>query len=671
MSSVAGLPNPAEQSYIEHARQVIPSRFASPDAPLDFDAPVWDFTAYATHLARGKSATVTWVITDGDGATGIPCDPRFLQVLKAYCIHSRYTKSATAGLLFHARYLWRAIAQRLGGSGDAFSWRQVGEADLDRMLELMRPAIARSSQYAAESAINRWMGKLHEAKVTVVPRRKTRTSPPDAPGTIQEDGSSKLNTKLPSREAIEALAEIRRREDLSAYDRLLAELSLLCICLGLRGGEALTLLDDCLQEGPDGQSRVAFFREKGRAGVSVDDSAPVYDVLKQDVHEAVSSIRKLTDHARSIAASIEQGGVRLPGFPDDEGRITSRQVANLTGYDPSNIVNWKLKSKVQVSLGRPKKASVNGTRGGVRADYRVGEVRQKLAQMFSDRARWHVVAEDGTVHPLSRALCCIPYNLGDSRKSVNRLLAEPLRLHDWDRWLGGERSVFKRLRTTPAQQAVSMNTHGFRHLHTQLLQRGNVSSEDIMRVMRRGNPQASRQLRAYNGLSQEERVAQLVNDIKGGTVIGGVADTRRIRAQKEVAFEEAEIFPATRVVAVHVTPYGACTHSFGTSPCPKHTGCLDDCGDYCVRTDDERAKVNLVQLVHRTKHGLENARVAAARGTAQFAQEWLDRQERTVARVESILTQIEAAPRGVQIRPFEGMPSKATPFAPPREGWTP
>jgi hypothetical protein len=208
-----------------------------------------------------------------------------------------------------------------------------------------------------------------------------------------------------------------------------------------------------------------------------------------------------------------------------------------------------------------------------------------------------------------------------------------------------------------------LTTHGFRHLHTQLLQRGKVSTEDIMRVMRRGGSHGSRQLRAYNGLTQEERVAQIAQDIKTGRVIGGVADARTIRPSKEVVLDEAELFPAKRVVAVHVTPYGACTHSFGTSPCPKHTGCLDNCGDFCVRTDDERAKSNLVQLVRRTQKGIEHAEVAVANGTALYAQAWLDRQQATVARARNILAQIEAAPAGTTIRPFEGMPSRATPFA--------
>jgi hypothetical protein len=124
-------------------------------------------------------------------------------------------------MILNARYLWRAIARRLTATQDVFSWRQVREGDLDVMLDLMREAgMTPGSLYAGESAINRWMGVLYRAHVTVLPRRKTRTPPPQAPGTIQEDGTVRRNHKLPDRVAVEALAEVRCRDDLSDADRL-------------------------------------------------------------------------------------------------------------------------------------------------------------------------------------------------------------------------------------------------------------------------------------------------------------------------------------------------------------------------------------------------------------------------------------------------------------------
>jgi hypothetical protein len=291
--------------------------------------------------------------------------------------------------------------------------------------------------------------------------------------------------------------------------------------------------------------------------------------------------------------------------------------------------------------------------------YRAGDVREKLAAMYAKRASWRLVGEDGTEYPLSRALCCVPYNFGDRAKSVNRLLVEPLRMHDWDHWLGGKHSVFNRVLTEPRLKAVTLDTHSFRHLHTYLLEKGGVTTEDIMRVMRRGGPHGSKQLKAYSGLTQEERVAQLAKAMKDRTVICGVADARRVRPVKEVVDSEVEVFPAGRVVAVHITPFGTCTHSFGTSPCPKFNACLDDCGDYCVRKGDERAQQNLVQLVRRTRRSLDSARTAVERGVGRMAPEWYARQEKTVARGEAVLAAIEAAPDGAVVRPFEGMPSKA------------
>lgn len=161
MTAVYALPNPEELAYINDARGVIPGRYPKPEAPVDFDASTWDLTAYATRLSTGKRVAVSWVITDGDGSSGTPCPPAFLDVLKAYTVHCRYTASSMQGVVSNARYLWRAIAERLEATGGAFAWRQVGEADLDRMLDLMRSTLAESSLYMGEASINKWLGALY------------------------------------------------------------------------------------------------------------------------------------------------------------------------------------------------------------------------------------------------------------------------------------------------------------------------------------------------------------------------------------------------------------------------------------------------------------------------------------------------------------------------------
>lgn len=659
MNDVHNPPNAQEITYVAEAMAAMEVRYATP--PIAFHDPVWDLTPYATRLSRRRVAKVVWTVTDDDGVTGTPCDPSFLDVLKAHCIHRRYTAETASYFVNSARYLWRAIARRLSSTKDSFAWRRVGEADLDLMLDLMREAgMAPTSLYVSESNINFWMEQLYKAGITSMPRRKTRTAPPEPVGNIQEDGTSRPSSRLPDRDAIEALAEVRCREDLSAYDRLLVELSFFCILVGLRGGEALTLLEDCMRRGADGQLRVHFFKEKGRHGKAIDDSVPVYDVWAKDAVQALETIRALTADARRIAQVLERDGIHLPGFSDDD-RITGKQVADLTGYGPERVVKWKLKSKIQKNLGRPKKVGeIPGTLRGVHATYRAGEVRKKLITLFERRSAWRLVGEDGTEYPLSRALCCVPFNFGDRRKSVNHLLVEPLRIHDWDNWLNGKYSVFKRLLSdNPRLQAVSLSTHGFRHLHTTLLAKGGATTEDIMRVMRRDGAHKSKQLRAYIGLSQSERVALLEKGMKDGTVIGGVADARSLRPVKEVAFGEDEIFPKNRIVAVHLTPYGSCTHSFGTAPCPKYVACLDNCGDYCVGADDQVARQNLVQLVRRKERSLENAKIAVERGLGPVASEWYEREAGTIARGKAVLAALDAALPGTIVRPFAGMPSKA------------
>jgi len=75
----------------------------------------------------------------------------------------------------------------------------------------------------------------------------------------------------------------------------------------------------------------------------------------------------------------------------------------------------------------------------------------------------------------------------------------------------------------------------------------------------------------------KEKVQFLHDGIREQKILGEITQLYhelKLSKGKDVA----EVFLKTHANAIHITPFGGCTHDFSQAPCPKHLQCWNGCG---------------------------------------------------------------------------------------------
>ena len=73
-----------------------------------------------------------------------------------------------------------------------------------------------------------------------------------------------------------------------------------------------------------------------------------------------------------------------------------------------------------------------------------------------------------------------------------------------------------------------------------------------------------------------EKTSFLKSNIRSKYIMGEITDTYH-SIKSNHSFEKAESFLNTHAMALHLTPFGGCTHDFSQAPCPKHLQCWNGC----------------------------------------------------------------------------------------------
>jgi len=123
--------------------------------------------------------------------------------------------------------------------------------------------------------------------------------------------------------------------------------------------------------------------------------------------------------------------------------------------------------------------------------------------------------------------------------------------------------------------------------------------------------------------------------------------------------DSALAFLAEAVDQVQLTPYGVCTASFVSEPCPKHLTCLNGCS-HLVRTADAKTVENNRKFLARYEALLDQCPSAETANTAQKA--WREKLETDVVRLRGL---VATAP-GQQV--FPNGDDRASPYTPRPEG---
>jgi hypothetical protein len=217
------------------------------------------------------------------------------------------------------------------------------------------------------------------------------------------DGQVERMKRMPSDEAICAVADIDARYAKEPAGRLIACILAVMMATGLRIGETLTLPLDCIcSEGAGAKKRwgIRYHKEKSHGGqkqLAVRWMTPKQDELATS---AIKEARAITGPARAQATVLETtpNRVRLPGHRWNE-MLRVEEVASLFGMT--------IESVDRVSPSKlPRKAAQHGAPQG--CEYRTLDV---AAFLYSRRVPDLWMVESARRHETEafrEPLCCLP-----------------------------------------------------------------------------------------------------------------------------------------------------------------------------------------------------------------------------------------------------------------------
>lgn len=105
---------------------------------------------------------------------------------------------------------------------------------------------------------------------------------------------------------------------------------------------------------------------------------------------------------------------------------------------------------------------------------------------------------------------------------------------------------------------------------------------------------------AFN--SPAENVKFIHEGIRKKQILGDLTDTYHfLKETKDL--NSAESFLKTHALAIHLTPFGGCTHDFSQSPCTKHLQCWNGCS-HLHRTNTPGEKERIEEQLELSKLAL-------------------------------------------------------------------
>ena len=468
---------------------------------------------------------------------------------------------------------------------------------------------------------------------------------------MDEESVPERRLRLPSRKALEGVADMYRIHAKGSDDRLRACALAILVVTGFRVGELLTLPLDCeVTESAGGKVRygLRYYKEKARGAEKMLDVRWLTATGADLACEAITEIRAITAQVRERAKVLEQnpGRVPLPGYQWSDP-MSPQEVAKILGLECATSAYGLPRDKVPLHQGNGK------------SFFRAGEVE---AYLLSQRVPclWTLDRKDGTYQMLSETLFIAFQRSFQSRYGANPLLVEPLKFGPLNSFLvggGGTKSAFERFGLCEADGTFcKMTSHQFRHWLNDIADKGGLPVDLQTRWLGRENVQDTQ---AYRHATVEERLQWVKNGIRNSEICGTIANVYFALPE-----EERDVFLESQIQAVHFTPMGLCIHDFAIDPCPYHLNCARKCPDYLRTKGSQQEHQNLIQIQRRTKQALGIAQAQVSAGNGETAQAWVRHYEETLAGVEAALAIDDdvTISDGTMIQPFPNHPSRFQPL---------
>jgi hypothetical protein len=455
---------------------------------------------------------------------------------------------------------------------------------------------------------------------------------------------------MPSKAALEGLADIYQRYAKEPPDRLRACTLAILVVTGFRINELLTLPEDCeVKEVRGGKQRygLRYYKEKARGGERMFEVRWLTPMGAELACQAIEEIREITRGFRQRARLLEKNPekVPIPGHSRRD-RVSPDEAAQMIGLQQAQ------------SLHAPEYKELKRHRDGDRCFYRVAEIE---AYLLSRRVEmlWTVDRRDGTYQMLSETLFIASQHFFRSARSDCPLLIEPVTDQHISDFISGRKgrppSAFERFGITePDGDFCRVRSHQLRHWLNTMAEKGGLPLDLQTRWLGRENP---RDTDAYRHLLPGERVEWVKEGIRVGEMFGSMA-----RVYFELSADEKEDFLEGQIQVAHITPMGLCLRDLVHAPCQFALNCLRGCSDYLRVKGDQKQRQQLIQIQKNTERALALEREKVADGN-RTSEAWMREYEETLSGVRAALAIDDEVDghTGISATPFKGRPSKFKP----------
>jgi len=507
---------------------------------------------------------------------------------------------------------------------------------LDAAAELARSHYSSMAAYHAGRELERMANFLSEKRLidtSVGSWKNPIRKPREVMIQTGEEARVRREKKLPSQEALDALAEIFANEPADPRDIFTSATFAMTLCAPTRITEVLELPEDCEVEEKDSLGKLRygwrFYSAKGFEG----DIKWIPSVMVPTAKEAFRRIRKLTGYARSLARWMEtcpDKFFRHPECPDvaDDQPLTHEQACAALGVTSLSATGLSTAFKVHTldSLWRWAKERQPDGFPWVNKEKRIKYSNSLFCMtrnlLHGQRGMSPVILWMPTHNVFNNSLCPRE-SAGESHQSI------------FDRH-GYMSNDGKRLKLT---------SHQARHLLNTIANRGGLSQNLIAKWSGRAN---ARQNRVYNHMSEFEMVAAAEAVEPTLTLYGPDGD---ISQHRPVTVKDLELIERG---ALHATEFGVCIHDYVVSPCERFRDCLNCEEQVCVKGNKEKEGRIRFRLIE-TETDLSAAKKAVDLGYAG-ADRWFEHHEKSVLRLRQLVSLLDnpEVPDGAQIKLSDG-----------------
>ncbi len=528
---------------------------------------------------------------------------------------------------------------------------QLTIADFDLAAELARKTY-KGSAYSAGRHLKILLDFLKNIKILdLLDWKNPNKKPVDKAIVLDKESEEYRASKLPDEDALFALADIfsRKESELSERDVFVTSSVSLLLAAPERASELFFLKENCVHEedveisqskalinATSEKKKVLGLRWYAQKNYGYDIKY-IPSVMIPTVQLAIERLKKMSEKPRRFAYLLES----TDKFPrhelcpqvSDEELLTKKQVLSALGFNESNYDNAK-----QVSDSGNKFLRTRGLelKDGL---YCLNDL-NKLIRSRLPKGFPYVPFQvgDGIKIKWSEALFCFFANqLNTQKVTVITELWMPIidtlnedlsptkkKLRGKDK-LSNVKSIFQRW----GYGDYSVATHQFRHLLNSI---ANTNGMDSILLAKWSGRADIKQNRVYDHTTVEERNYALVEMQKKEIAI--TEDSCGYNFQIATPRTLQELNTRTSL-AMHVTEFGLCTHSYIDEPCLKYRNCLNCTEHVCIKGDQEKTK-RLQDRLKKEKILWEKDKLAVDKNVTG-ASVWLETRELTIQRCEQML----------------------------------